>query len=387
MHTMHSVLKRGGLFWDRELATPGACEQRFKRVQQAVADSGDDAWLVYGDVQRHGHIAFVSNFLPRVRSALVFVPRAGAPVLLANIGLRDVPAAKTMTWIDDIRPFGRLPKDLIGLIEQQGLKSARLGTCGFDVSLPISEWEAIEQGLPLVTWASRDDQIGKLRAVKHAWEITALRRASDMAASALAVAPQVLRPGANLRQAIAAIDLKLRRQGAEDASYMIGIGGSNLRPVDDRILNAGDVLTLYMTVEAQRYWAETARTFVLGTADAQLRALFERGQEAMAAMAAKTRAGMRAADVAGAARAALGDDALYRAAQVYGLGNGIGLDCEEGPLISETNGGSLADNAVLATRLMVQSAGMGIGLSQTLVARAQGSEPITLPAPLIEIGS
>lgn len=387
MRTMHSVLKHGGLFWDRTVTTPSACEQRFQRVQQTVAASGDDAWLVFGDVQRHGNIAFVSNFLPRVRSALVFVPRAGSPILLANIGLRDVPAAKTMTWIDDIRPFGRLPKDLIGLIDQQGLKAARIGTCGFDLSLPVSEWEAIEKGLPQVQWTARDEQIGKLRAAKDEGEIAAMRRASEMAASALALAPQVLRPGASLRQAIAAIDLGTRRQGAEDASYMMAINGGSLRPVDDRTLAAGDVLTLYMTVEAQRYWAETARTFVLGTADGRLRALFERGQQAMAAMNAATRAGATAAAIARAARTALGDDALYHAAQVYGLGNGIGLDCEEGPIVSETDGGSLAENAVLATRLIVQSGGTGIGLSQTSVARAQGGEPVTKPAPLIEIGS
>lgn len=385
MRSMHSVLKHGGLFWDRDVAPPDACEQRFKRVQQAVADSGDDAWLVYGDVQRHGNIAFVSHFLPRVRSALVVVPRGGAPILLANIGLRDVPAAKTMTWIDDIRPFGRLPKDLIGLIEQLGLKTGRLGTCGFDVSLPVSEWDAIAKGLHQVTWTGRDQLIAKLRAAKAPWEVAALRRAAYMAASALTIAPQQLRPGANLRQAIAAIDREARGQGAEDASYMIGINGGSLRPVDDRVLAGGDVLTIYMTLEAQRYWAESARTFVLGRADGQLRDLFGRGKQAMDAMAAKTRAGTNAADLARAARTALGDDALYRVAQSYGLGNGIGLDCEEGPLIGETEGAVLAENAIVTTRVIAHSAGRGIALSQTLVARAQASEAIFSPAELIEI--
>ena len=385
MRSMHSVLKHGGLFWDHDVAPPDACEQRFKRVQQAVADSGDEAWLVYGDVQRHGNIAFVSHFLPRVRSALVVVPRSGAPILLANIGLRDVPAAKTMTWIDDIRPFGRLPKDLIGLIEQLGLKTGRLGTCGFDVSLPVSEWDAIAKGLPQATWTGRDEQIGKLRAAKEPWEIAALRRAAYMAASALAIAPQGLRPGANLRQAIAMIDRDARGQGAEDASYMIGINGASMRPVDDRVLASGDVLTIYMTLEAQRYWAESSRSFVLGRADGQLRDLFGRGKQAMAAMAAKTRAGANTAELARAAKTALGDDALYHLAQSYGLGNGMGLDCDEGPTIGESDSTVLAESAVVTTRLITQSAGMCIALSQTLVARAQGSEAIFNPADLIEI--
>lgn len=236
-------------------------------------------------------------------------------------------------------------------------------------------------------WANRDEHIGKLRATKDASEIAAMRRAAGIATAALTVAPNVLRPGANLRQAIAAIDLMARRQGVEDACYMIGIGGGGLRPVDDRTLRVGDVLTLYMTVEFQRYWAETARTFVLGPADAPLRALFARGQQVMEAMAAKTRAGATAAELARAARTALGDEALYTAAQAYGLGNGIGLDCEEGPMVSETDGSFLSQNSVLATRILVQRNGMGIGLSQTLVARAKDSEAIIQPAALIEITS
>jgi Xaa-Pro aminopeptidase len=381
MRTLHSVLKHGGLFWDREFTTPEACKRRFRRVQQAVAQSGDEAWLVFGDVQRHGNLVFVSNFLPRVRSALAFVPRDGAPVLLANIGLRDVPAAKTITWVEDVRPFGRLPKELVGLLEQQGLTTARIGACGFDESLPVTEWEAIEKGLPDIHWTSRDSDMQKLRAAKEDWEIAAMRRSTDTATVALAVAPKLLRPGASLRQVIAAIDLEARRQGAEDARYLIGIGGGHLRPVDDRTLAAGDVVTLYMTIEAQRYWAEAARTFVLGSADHRLRTLFDRGEQALAAMGAMTRAGSTAADVARAAKATLANDGLAAAAQVYGLGNGIGLDSEEGPIVDEAAGERLAENATLATRIVLQSEGMGIALSQTLVAHAHGSQPITESAP------
>lgn len=387
MRTLHSVLKHGGLFWDRALTTPEACEQRFKRVQQAVVQSGDDAWLVFGDIQRHGNLVFVTNFLPRVRSALVFVPRAGAPILLANIGLRDVPAAKTITWVDDVRPFGRLPKEVIDLIEQQGLKGGRIGTCGFDESLPVTEWDAIRKGLPEVRWSDRDADIAKLRAGKEAWEIAAMRRSSDAAEAALAAAPKLLRPGANLRKIIATIDLDVRSRGAEDARYLIGLNGGNLRPAYDRILAAGDVVTLYMTVELQRYWAEAARTFVLGSADAKLKALFDKSKQAMAAMRDKTRAGTAVSSLAQAAKSGLSHDALHDTARIYGLGNGIGLDSDEGPVVSETASGALASNTALTTRIIASSGGSGIALSQTLVAGAQSSETITAAADLIEIRS
>ena len=56
-------------------------------------------------------------------------------------------------------------------------------------------------------------------------------------------------------------------------------------------------------------------------------------------------------------------------------------------MVSETDGSFLSQNSVVATRLLVQRDGLGIGLSQTLVARAQDSEAIAQPAALIEITS
>ena len=94
MQTLHPVLKRGGLFWDRQLLPEEVFRGRLARVQAAIAASGDAAWLIYGDAQRYGHLAYVTHFLPRLRAALAIVPREGDPTLLAQIGSRDVPASR-----------------------------------------------------------------------------------------------------------------------------------------------------------------------------------------------------------------------------------------------------------------------------------------------------
>jgi Xaa-Pro aminopeptidase len=92
VQTQHSVLKRGGLYWDREALPPSLYEDHLKQVQAAIAEAGDDAWIMYGDAQRYGAVAYTSHFLPRARSAIVLVPRSGEPTLLASVGARDVPA-------------------------------------------------------------------------------------------------------------------------------------------------------------------------------------------------------------------------------------------------------------------------------------------------------
>src|SRR5258707_4591307 len=139
MRTMHPVLKGGGPFWDRELLPPACYAERFARIKALIAESGDDAWLIYGDVESYGHIAYFSNFLPRTRSALALVPRTGDPAILLSVGQRDIPAAKTLTWIDDVRPFSKLAPQLRALITEKGLPTARIGLICIEGSLALAE--------------------------------------------------------------------------------------------------------------------------------------------------------------------------------------------------------------------------------------------------------
>jgi Xaa-Pro aminopeptidase len=181
MLTMHSVLKHGGLYWDREVLPAEAYAQRFARIQAAVVESGDAGWFVYGDVARYGCVTYVTNFLPRVRSALAYVPAKGEPALFANIGKRDVPAAKTITWVEDVRPFGRLPGEVVAFIEAEKLTRARIGHAGLEDAIPVVDWAAIDTGVPDVTWQSRDPELSVLRAVKEDWEVAAIARAAAIA--------------------------------------------------------------------------------------------------------------------------------------------------------------------------------------------------------------
>jgi Xaa-Pro aminopeptidase len=388
MRTMHSVLKRGGLYWARDLLPAAAYEQRLKRLQAIVAGSGDEAWLLFGDVERHGNVVYATNFMPRVRSALAFVPRTGEPVLLANIGLRDVPAAKTITWVDDVRPFGRLPRELIALIEEKGLSRAPIGICGFEESLPVSDWTAIEQGLPGVRWADRGPRLRSLRASKEAWEVEAIRRAGTMADAALASAPKVLRPGVSMRQAIAAIDRHVREMGAEDARYLVASGPQtslSLRPVDDRIVADGETIMLSMVVQAQRYWAETARTFVFGKASPALSELHRAATAALTTARQAIRAGVAIEAVVPAIEAALPDPALVKAATAYGFGHGIGLDSEELPIIRKGATESIVEDATLALRVILHGSHHGAAVAQTVLARPNACTPLNAEAALIEI--
>ena len=369
MRTMHPVLKRGGLFWDRELLPVRTYEERFARIQSAIAASGDDAWLIFGDVERYGGLAWFSNFLPRTRSAIALVPRSGAPTLLISVGLRDVPAAKTLTWIDDVRPFSRLPRSLVDLIRERQFASSRLGIAGVEEMLAIKDWSEIESALPEVTWAARTDDVALMRARKDDSEFSALRRVAGAVSEGLDLCAGLLRPGVDIRVALSRVERTIRKSAAEDVRILQASGpqtGVALRPLANRTLRQGDTVMLYIAAAVQRYWAEEARTFVLGEASPKLRDLAKRGAAALDAMAQLTGEGVESDLLARAAGNALGDGVADESAKAYGYGSGVGLDAAEFPVICIGSRQRTPTRGALALRVIAHEDGAGLALAQTI---------------------
>jgi Xaa-Pro aminopeptidase len=387
MRTMHPVLKRGALFWDRDLLPPACYAARFGRIQSQIAEQGDGAWLLFGDVERYGHVAYVSNFLPRTRSALALVPRRGEPTILVATGLRDIPAAKTLTWIEDVRPLGNTARQVCALIAEKGLTEARIGLVGVEESLGVAEWNAITTGLPQAQWHSRTAVMTGLRRVKDRYEQAALRRSALAVAHALDAVPRLIRPGLTTRQLAAAVDRRLRLAGAEDVRILIAGGaqcGRSLRPADDTLLQRDDEVIVYAAAETQRYWAEAARTFVLGRANPAQQSLAARARAALAAMQAAVMPGLPVADLHARAEAALTDAELRASASAYGYGHGIGLDAEEAPYVLAESEERIDEGAALALRVIGHSGGQGIALGQMIMAGAGGAEALIEAPGLIE---
>lgn len=372
--TQHSVVKRGGLYWDRDLLPEEGFKRRLSALQARMAETGEDAWLMFGDVVNHGPVVYATNFMPRVRSALAYVPRQGAPVLFANISTRDIPAAKTITWVEDIQAFQRLPKSLGDFLAAKHPGGAKIGTAGVEQSMPAADWRAIETTLTTCQFVNRDAELNALRERKDASEIEAIRRAARFADLALERGKSEIGAGRSMRAVVAQLDAAVRKQGAEDVRFLIASGpqtGISLRPVDDRVLAAGDPVLVYVAVQYQRYWAEAARTYVLGQPQPALAALHAKAQAALDAMARSSRADTQIGSIAASARTALGD--AHASAASYGLGNGIGLDINEAPLITGASGARYADGSVVALRVMAHAGGHGVALARTLHVTGTGA--------------
>jgi Xaa-Pro aminopeptidase len=183
------------------------------------------------------------------------------------------------------------------------------------------------------------------------------------------------------------VDRELRLSAAEDVRVLIAGGAQcarSLRPADDRVLHDADQILLYAAAQVQRYWAEGARSFVLGRASHAQRALAACAAAGLAAMRAAARPGARLGEIHAAVERHLPDAEPRASARSYGYGHGIGLDPEEAPFIVAQSDERLAEGASLALRVIAHAGGQGIALGQPVIVGANGAEALIDAPGLIE---
>src|SRR4029077_18585967 len=76
--------------------------------------------IVYGDRVHHAELASLPNPPPKLEAALALIPRDGAPQLLVGGGVNMLPAARPLTFIEDLRPLRNVGKTTAEWARAQG---------------------------------------------------------------------------------------------------------------------------------------------------------------------------------------------------------------------------------------------------------------------------
>jgi Xaa-Pro aminopeptidase len=94
-------------------------QSRLAAVRQEMARFNLDALVVYGDNYSFADLCYLTNYFPKVRGGIAVVPRDGEISMLLNIGSRDVPFAKTLTWVEDVRASNQVGADGAKLLKEK----------------------------------------------------------------------------------------------------------------------------------------------------------------------------------------------------------------------------------------------------------------------------
>jgi Xaa-Pro aminopeptidase len=378
----HSVLKRGCSTWDPEQVPQAEFQTRLDNVREQMARQNLDALVIYGDNYSFADLCYLTNYFPKVRGGIAVVPRDGAISLLLNIGSRDVPFARTLTWVEDVRASNQVGGDGAKLLKEKGFEKAKIGLADSGQGFPLPQLEEMKNALPQVSWQDCHSMIQPQRLVKTAQELSAMREAGRVLREICDSTRAFINPKRKEYEIVADIDRFARDRGAEDIRILAGEKRLN-PPSFKQAANIGSHWAVYLAVQHERYWAEAGRTYILAN-DGKLKDAYARAQEIVAAMANQLKPGGAVAAIDEIARHELGE--FYGTASVYGLANGIGLNQWEAPFLNEDDARqvgapsvgatTLNENMTLALRVTFESEGKLVLFGDSFEVTANGARSL-----------
>jgi Xaa-Pro aminopeptidase len=265
------------------------------------------------------------------------------------------------------------------------------GPVGFEATtLTYANYEVLNRGTaqPMPTYGV----VEKLRAVKDATELDALRRAcaiTDRVFERLTQVPFVGRPERDVAWDLAQL---FHDEGGRGPSFesIVGSGPTGSRPharAGDRIIGAGELVVIDTGTTVDGYTSDYTRTFATGPLDGEATEVYETVLRAQQAALDGIRAGLSGLDADHLARSVI-DESPFAGGMGHGLGHGLGLDVHESPRLSTESDDVLEPGNVVTVEPGIYLDGrFGVRIEDDVVVTEDGIENLTgFRKDLIEVG-
>lgn len=349
MRTMQPSVTIGSYTWAQDRLPFDEFTLRLDALHAAMDRNGWPALLAYGDVREHAALAYLSNFVPRVRWGMALVPRSGEPRLLCAMSTRDLPAQRSLTWIADVQS-GMGPeweKTFGPWFERfKAERAIALGTLGFDLMAPVLH-DAVRRSLgERFSLRRADDALAIPPQRKRPRELTMMRMSCKLLEAAAKAFADSWRKNGEPETAALEAERVARSLAAQDMRTLISLdGGRTLVPYQGRFEKKSGPLVGYLAVKMMGYWADMFVTIA-----AARDPVVQRAEAALDALITTALPGTRAADLHAAAVAALAPFQLH---PVLGasVGHGIGLSLHEGIEFRAGKQAALVEDGIYALQL------------------------------------
>jgi Xaa-Pro aminopeptidase len=380
MQTMQPCLTIGSYTWAQDRLPYDEFTLRLDALHAAMDRNGWPAVLVYGDVREHAALAYLSNFIPRVRWGMALLPRLGDARLLCAMSPRDLPAMRTLTWIADVRS-GMGPeweKSFDPWFDSlKSERPAELGTRGFDIMAPVLH-QSVQRSLgERFVLRRADDDLTMPPPRKRPRELTMMWASCKLLQRAVQVFTDSWRNSGEPETAALDGERLARSLGAQDVRTLVSLdGGRTLAPYQGLFEKTSGPLVGYIAVKVTGYWADMFVTVNENPTPAQRRA-----EAALDALIATIRPGARAGDLYAKARDALAPLPLHPALS-GSVGHGIGLSLNEQPELVAGAEAELVRDGVYTLQVGVADPKAGNVLLSAMVRNAPEAAEVLARSPV-----
>jgi Xaa-Pro aminopeptidase len=312
----------------------GSAGARVGRLASDLRERELDVLLVATPV----NVRYLTGFTGTNGLALIDAGKAAAHRFLTDFRYDTQSAAQVPDAFDREIVTGDM---LEGLVETLTASRERGGRLGFDdASLTVKQHarlaELLGEGWELVPCAGA---VEGLRAVKDAGEIDRIRAASSLADEALRKTLEAGVVGRSERDVAIELELRMRRLGAEGASFpsIVAAGAHGALPHAEpraREIRKDVLVTIDWGALHEDYCSDCTRTYATGEGiSSRAREIYALVLAAQEQGLAAVKAGPNGKEVDAVAR-----DLIEAAGEGdhfgHGLGHGVGLEVHEGPRLS-----------------------------------------------------
>ncbi len=301
---------------------------RLAKLRAEVAAAGVDAIMIMRPENRR----YISGFHGSAGTLVVSQRRA---YLLTDF--RYIEQAKVQAPEFEVVRIGEPGVDALrDLLQADEIKSL-----GFEQDfVSYAQYEDLKQRLS-VQLVPLSGIVEKLRLVKDETEIAHMQRATEIAEAAFEQVLPEIKVGRSELEIALDLEFAMRRLGAEGVAFpIIAASGprSSLphgRPTE-RVLQAGDFLTLDFGAISGGYCSDMTRTVVLGRPSDKQREIYNIVLEAQLKAQKAVCPGLPGKELDQVARDII-TEAGYGEYFGHSLGHGVGLQVHEGPRASKTS--------------------------------------------------
>ena len=279
-----------------------------------------------------------------------------------------------------------------GLWQQLGQLS-NLEVVGFESShLLHRDFQRLLEAGARWQWRPTIDLVETLRERKDPGELALIEAANGIAIRALERTLPQLRAGMSELEIAGVLEKALRDEGSEGFPFpsIVASGPRSALPharSSSRRVEDGEFLLLDFGAETHGYCADVTRTFVMGRAGSEQRAIYDVVRAANESAANRVRAGMTGRDADAIARDYI-EQRGYGNLFGHSLGHGLGLEVHEAPRLARTADGALAEGAVVTIEPGIYRPGWGgVRIEDDVFLGPNGPKILTsFTHELIELG-
>ena len=244
-------------------------------------------------------------------------------------------------------------------------------------------WQTAQRWQASINAALVGTSLDVLRRIKTPQEIDLIRQACRIADQSAEHIRRFIQPGMRERDIAAELEWFMRSQGAEKASFdtIVASGWRGALPhgkASDKLVEAGELITLDFGAQYQGYCSDMTRTFLVsGGVSPQAHPLYSVYQvvlQAQLAGIAAIRPGVRCQEVDTAARHTIAE-AGYGEYFGHNTGHAIGIDVHEDPRFSPTDTTRLVPGMLLTVEPGIYLPGQGgVRIEDVVLVTPTGAE-------------